>query len=155
MYWKDCWLKLKFPYFGHLMWRASSLEKALMLRKSERKRRKGQQRMRWLDIITDSMDEFEQTPEDSEGQWSQACYSPWGWTQLSNGTATKMEQRPFPGTSASCNTSVWNFSILNHLKLNFDFSSPEIFFFSNLHLIAKWWSLKGFLISGKWSCLWY
>ena len=126
------------------MWRSDSLEKTPRLGKIEGRRRKGRQRMRWLDIITDWMDEFEQTPADSEGQWSQACYSPWGWTQFSNGTATKKEQRPFPGTSASCNTSVWNFSILNHLKLNFDFFSPEIFFFSNLHLIAKWWSLTQF-----------
>ena len=43
-------------YFGHLMQRANSLEKALMLGKSEGRRRRGQQRMRWLDDITDSMD---------------------------------------------------------------------------------------------------
>ena len=49
-------LKLKFQYFGHLMWRADSLEKTLMLRKIEDKRRRGRQRMRWLDDITDSMD---------------------------------------------------------------------------------------------------
>ena len=49
-------LKLKFQYFGHLMRRADSLEKPLMLVKIEGKRRRGQQRMRWLDAITDSMD---------------------------------------------------------------------------------------------------
>ena len=49
-------LKLKLQYFGHLMQRADSLEKTLMLGKIERRRRKGQQRMRWLDGITDSMD---------------------------------------------------------------------------------------------------
>ena len=49
-------LKLKFQYFGHLMQRADSLEKTLMLRKTEGRRRRGQQRMRWLDGITDSMD---------------------------------------------------------------------------------------------------
>ena len=48
-------LKLKLPYFGHLMWRADSLEKTLMLGKIEGRRRMGQQRMRWLDGITDSM----------------------------------------------------------------------------------------------------
>ena len=48
-------LKLKLQYFGHLILRADSLEKTLMLRKIERKRRKGQQRMRWLDTITSSM----------------------------------------------------------------------------------------------------
>ena len=49
-------LKLKFQYFGHLMQRADSLEKTLMLGKIEGRRRRGQQRMRWLDGITDSMD---------------------------------------------------------------------------------------------------
>ena len=49
-------LKLKHQYFGHLMQRGDSLEKTLTLRKTEDKRRRGQQRMRWLDGITDSMD---------------------------------------------------------------------------------------------------
>ena len=49
-------LKLKLQYFGHLMQRADSLEKTLMLGKIESRRRRGQQRMRWLDGITDSMD---------------------------------------------------------------------------------------------------
>ena len=49
-------LKLHLQYFGHLMQRADSLEKTLMLRKIEGRRRRGRQRMRWLDGITDSMD---------------------------------------------------------------------------------------------------
>ena len=49
-------LKLKLQYFGHLMWRTDSFEKTLMLGKIEGGRRRGQQRMRWLDGITDSMD---------------------------------------------------------------------------------------------------
>ena len=49
-------LKLKLQYFGHLMRRADSLEKTLMMEKTEGKRRRGQQRMRWLDGITDSTD---------------------------------------------------------------------------------------------------
>ena len=49
-------LKLKLQYFGHLMWRADSFEKTLMLGKIEGGRRRGQQRMSWLDGITDSMD---------------------------------------------------------------------------------------------------
>ena len=49
-------LKLKLLYFGHLMQRTDSLEKTLMLGKIEDRRRRGQQRMRWLDSITDSMD---------------------------------------------------------------------------------------------------
>ena len=49
-------LKLKLQYFGHLMRRADSLEKTLMLGKIEGRRRRGRQRMRWLDGITDTMD---------------------------------------------------------------------------------------------------
>ena len=49
-------LKLKLQYFGHLIRRIDSLEKTLMLGKTEDRRRRGQQRMRWLDGITDSMD---------------------------------------------------------------------------------------------------
>ena len=49
-------LKLKLQYFGHLMGRTDSLEKTLMLGKIQGRRRRGQQRMRWLDCITDSMD---------------------------------------------------------------------------------------------------
>ena len=53
---EELMLKLKLQYFGHLMQRADSFEKTLMLGKIEGRRRKGQQRMRWLDGITDSMD---------------------------------------------------------------------------------------------------
>ena len=72
-------LKLNLQYFGHLMQRANSLEKTLVLGKIEGKRRRRQQRMRWLD----SMDrlngyEFEQTLGDSGEQRSLACCSPWG-----------------------------------------------------------------------------
>ena len=49
-------LKLKVQYFGHLMQRADTLERTLMLGKIEGRRRRGQQRLRWLDVITDSMD---------------------------------------------------------------------------------------------------
>ena len=49
-------LKLKLKYFGHLMWRADLLEKTLMLGKIEGRRRRGRQRMRWLDGITDTVD---------------------------------------------------------------------------------------------------
>ena len=53
---KGLMLKLKLQYFGHLMGRADSLEKTLMLGKIKGRRRRGQERMRWLDGITDSMD---------------------------------------------------------------------------------------------------
>ena len=53
---EELMFKLELQYFGHLMRRADSLEKTLMLGKTEGRRRRGQQRMRWLDGITDSMD---------------------------------------------------------------------------------------------------
>ena len=68
-------LKLKVQYFGHLIQRAKSLEKILMLGKIEDRRRSGQQRMRWLD---GNVHEYEQTPGDSEGQGNLVCFSPWG-----------------------------------------------------------------------------
>ena len=55
-YYEGLMLKLKLQYFGHLMQRADSFEKTLMLCKIEGRKRRGRQRMRWLDSITDSMD---------------------------------------------------------------------------------------------------
>ena len=57
-------LKLKLQYFGHLMQRTESLEKTLLLGKIEDKRRSGQQRMRWLDNITDTMDMSLRRPQE-------------------------------------------------------------------------------------------
>ena len=72
-------LKLKLQYFGHLMQRADSLEKTLMLGKIEGRRRRGRQRMRWLEGITDfDGHEFEQAPGAGDGQGSLVCCSPWG-----------------------------------------------------------------------------
>ena len=61
-------LKLKLQYFGHLMQRTDSLEKTLMLGKIEDRRRRGQQRMSWLDGITNLMDVSEQAPGVGDGQ---------------------------------------------------------------------------------------
>ena len=71
-------IKLKFQYFGHLMQKTDSLEKTLMLGKIEGRRRRGRQRMRWLDGITNSGNEFEQALGFGDGQGSLACCSPWG-----------------------------------------------------------------------------
>ena len=71
-------LKPKLQSFGHLMWRADSLEKTLMLGKSEGRRRTGRQRMRWLDCITDSMDMSLSTPGVGDGQGSLVCFGSWG-----------------------------------------------------------------------------
>ena len=70
-------LKLKLQYFGHLIWRTDSLEKTLMLGKIEGRRRRGWQRMRWLDGIIDSMDmslsKFQETVKDRE-TWRAALH---------------------------------------------------------------------------------
>ena len=70
-------LKLKLQYFGHLMQRADSVEKTLMLGKIEGRRKRGRQRARWLDCITNLRD-IEQTPGVGDGQGSLECCSPWG-----------------------------------------------------------------------------
>ena len=81
-------LKLKLQCSGHLMQRTDSLEETLMLGKIEGKTRRGCQRMRWLDSITDSMDMNLQTLGVSEGQGSLVCCRLWGHkqsnTQVSN-----------------------------------------------------------------------
>ena len=92
-------LELKLQYFGHLMPRVDLLEKTLMLGEIGGRRRRGRQRMRCLDGITDSMDESEWTPGVGDGQGGLGCCDSWGhkesdmterlnWTELSHITAT-------------------------------------------------------------------
>ena len=101
------WLmqKLKLQYFGHLMWRANSLEKTLMLGKIEGGRSKGRQRMRWLDGITDSMD---MSLSDLRG--GLACCSP-------------------RGHKVSDTTEQLNWTVWPHLYLSANVYSSAFFFF--------------------------
>ena len=70
-------LKLKLHYFGHLTRRTDSFEKILMMEKIEGRKRRGRQRMRWLDDISDSVD-MSETPGVGDRQGVLVCCSPWG-----------------------------------------------------------------------------
>ena len=85
-------LKLKFQYFGHLVGRADSLEKTLILAKIEARRRRGQQRMIWLDSNTDSLDvslsKFQEIRKGQEAWCAAVQGVTKSWTQLSDRLAT-------------------------------------------------------------------
>ena len=108
MQWVGLMLKLKLQYFGHLMWRTDLLEKTLMLGKTEGRRRRGQQRVRWLDGITDSMDvslsKCQELVMDREAWCATVHEVTKSQTQLRDSTELK-EKRGFPSGASGKESS--------------------------------------------------
>ena len=96
-------LKLKLQYIGHLIWRADSLEKTLMLGKTEGRRRRGWQRMRWLDDISDSLDmrlsKVQEIVKDREAWCATGHRVAKSWTWLSNWTTTSFCKPEIPNAT--------------------------------------------------------
>ena len=125
-------LKLKLQYFGHLMQRVDSLEKTLMLGGIGGRKRKGWQRMRWLDSITDSTDsEFEWTPGVGDGQGGPACCDSWGCKE-----SDRTEQLNWTARLAGGTLSVPFRCLCQKLSLSLLYFNKSL-----LHKSSEQWSL--------------
>ena len=122
-------LKLKLQYFGHLMWRADSLEKTLMLGGIGGRRRRGRQRMRWLDGITDWLNgrEFEWTPGVGDGQGGLACCDSWG--------------RKESDTTEGLNWTEWCSSFPYFLQFMSEFGNIEFMIWATVSSRSCFWWL--------------
>ena len=128
-------LKLKLQYFGHLMWRADSFENTLMLGKIEGRRKRGWQRMRWLDGITDSMDvSLGKLREFGDGQGGLVCCGSWG--------------RKESDTTERLNWTIFEI----HLTLEqCEFESPVSTYFFSL-VIQQYYTIHSWLSLSMWNC---